>query len=396
MKSILVNRMMPLLFYIYIFALSGSRWNAVYSISCALLWGTVLWQFLKVKHRNIGLPEKKFNLVYWPFFLCIMVSSVILGDTLSIQQAWKYFYWSLPFCLLFILYQYFQYQKLILSAIALALIVIGGHGILQYLQAPQGMYISGLFGNPNHFATMVSLNLTFLLGCLYASKMTVRLRIFLYVACLIGYIALILSGSRGSIIGLIAGGGITIALYTWRNKAGIRSFLRVLAISIAIACAFAGGFLISGKGWQQPYDNERIKLLVSTYHMWSDHPYLGVGLNNWDTEYQQKYILPDAKERTLNIPHNVPAYFFSTTGSLAGCSYLLYSIGVYWYLFKQLKRCQHNVFIVGCMWASLTLTIHGLVDVGIMMENALKLYSGFLGITLASIVMQYKKGVHIK
>ena len=45
------------------------------------------------------------------------------------------------------------------------------------------------------------------------------------------------------------------------------------------------------------------------------------------------------------------------------------------------------------MWASLALTIHGLVDVGIMMENALKLYSGFLGITLASIVMQYKKGI---
>lgn len=63
MKSILVNRMMPLLLYIYIFALSGSRWNAVYSISCALLWGTVLWQFLKVKHRNIGLPEK--NLILY-------------------------------------------------------------------------------------------------------------------------------------------------------------------------------------------------------------------------------------------------------------------------------------------------------------------------------------------
>ncbi len=394
MGTIMARQILPLLFFIYVFSLSGSRWNAVYSISCALLWGTVLWQFLKVKHRNIGLPEKKFNLVYWPFFLCIMVSSVILGDTLSIQQAWKYFYWSLPFCLLFILYQYFQYQKLILLAIALALIVIGGHGILQYLQAPQEMYISGLFGNPNHFATMISLNLTFLLGSLYTFKGTMKLRIFLYIACLIGSIALILSGSRGSIIGLIAGGGITLILYAWQNQTGVKSLLRVLSISIAIAGVFAGGFFcLSGKGWQQSYDNERIKLFISTYHMWADHLYIGVGLNNWDTEYQQKYILPDAKERKLNIPHNVPAYFFSTTGTLAGCGYLLYSLGVYWYLFKQLKRCQHNAFIVGCMWASMALTIHGLVDVGIMMENALKLYSGFLGITLASIMLQYKKRI---
>ena len=44
------------------------------------------------------------------------------------------------------------------------------------------------------------------------------------------------------------------------------------------------------------------------------------------------------------------------------------------------------MFILAFLWSSLSITIHGLVDVGIMLNNAFKLYSGFLGITMASIV----------
>ena len=55
-------------------------------------------------------------------------------------------------------------------------------------------------------------------------------------------------------------------------------------------------------------------------------------------------------------------------------------------MYKELRKTPQNMFILAFLWSSLSITIHGLVDVGIMLNNAFKLYSGFLGITMASIV----------
>lgn len=383
-------RVIPIIFFIYMVALSGSRWNAVYSISCAILWAILLWRILKTKQIIVQLPEKEFNLVYWPFFICIIISSLLIGDIPSIKQAFDYLYWSLPFILLMLFYQSYSKANLVFLALSVALIIIGGAGIWQYTMSPSEMRISGLFGHPNHFATMISLNLSFLLGCLlYRNVIFIRVKYVMYLACIIGFVSLTLSGSRGAMLGLLLGGAITIGIYYSKHKVVRQStILKWAGIFLCAVILCIGGlqFLGSNNQIQRSYDYERIKLLESSYNMWKDHPILGVGLNNWASAYQKTYILPEAKERTLNIPHNVPAYFFSATGTIAGFSYLVYAVGIYTYLYKKMKQQPQNIIIPACMWALAALTIHGLVDVGIMMEDALRLYSGLLGLTVASII----------
>lgn len=392
MEKLKSYRWISVIFFIYMVALSGSRWNAVYSISCGILWGTLLWSIFKTKRLTVQLPEKYFNLVYWPFFICIIISSLVIGDIPSIKQAFDYLYWSLPFILLLLFYQSDPKENLIFLSLSIALIIIGGTGIWQYIMSFSEIRISGLFGHPNHFATMVSLNLSFLVGCLlYRNIIPIRVKSVMYLACIIGAISLIFSGSRGAMLGFLVGGAITVGIYYGKHIATLKWV--VVFLCAAMLCIGGMQFLGNNSQVQRSYDSERIKLLESSYHMWQDHLILGVGLKNWGTAYQQTYILPEAKERTLNIPHNVPAYFFSATGTISGLSYLVYTFGIYTYLYKKMKQQPKNIIILACMWALAALTIHGLVDVGIMMEDAMRLYSGLLGITVASIIHSDKENI---
>lgn len=395
MEKLGLYRVVPIILFIYMVALSGSRWNAVYSISCGMLWGILLWGILKTKQIKVQLPGKEFNLVYWPFFICIIISSLLIGDIPSIKQAFDYLYWSLPFILLLLLYQYYPKESLIFLSISVSLIIIGGFGLEQFIMTSSEIRISGLFNHPNQFATMVSLNLSFLLGYSWFKKThSVYVKSIMYIACIIGAAALIFSGSRGAMLGFILGGIVTIGCYYGKNLLSKPSTaLKWVGVLICVVTLCIGGmqFLGHNNQVQRSYDYERIKLLESSYNMWKDHPILGVGLENWATAYQEAYILPDAKERSLNIPHNVPAYFFSATGTITGLSYLVYAFGVYMYLYKKMKQQHTNVIVPACMWALVALTIHGFVDAGIMMEDALRLYSGLLGITVASIIHSNKE-----
>lgn len=83
------------------------------------------------------------------------------------------------------------------------------------------------------------------------------------------------------------------------------------------------------------YDYERILLWTSSYHMWEDHKIVGVGLANWKDAYQQKYILPEAKEPDLTMPHNVFMIFLSQTGIIGTLGYLIFVIGTMVFLIKR-------------------------------------------------------------
>ena len=64
----------------------------------------------------------------------------------------------------------------------------------------------------------------------------------------------------------------------------------------------AGSIFITLHVAHRPYDQERLLLLQSTFHMWENHKLFGIGMGNWQKEYQQHYILPQAKEPTLPFP----------------------------------------------------------------------------------------------
>lgn len=375
----------------YIFALSISRWNAVYSISCAVLIGVLFFYLYKLRRKFIfHLPDKNFNLIYWPFFLSLIISSVLLGDFPSMISAVNFFYWSTPFLVLYFACQYKFNSKHIITSLAIALWITSGKAIQQYLMADTFIRVTGFFGGPNVLATMLCLNMTFLFSITFGMRASLSkwIKLNSYGALFLGLIALMLTGSRAGMIAIILSAVVSICTYIHASnyRASIKKKCMIVGIIIAIIIFFIGGMLITqNRQIRQHYDAERIRLLISACEMWNDHKMLGVGLKNWGKEYHETYILPDAKEPNLDIPHNVPAYFFSAAGTVSGFAYLLYSFGSFWYLYRELKKNPFNPYIYGFLWAAITVFIHGIVDSGITTNNVLRLYSGMLGITMASI-----------
>ena len=66
------------------------------------------------------------------------------------------------------------------------------------------------------------------------------------------------------------------------------------------------------------------------------------------------------------MPHNVPAWFFSATGSLGGAGYVFFVCWYIWLFCKELKRSDVTWIDAVGFWTFLTITIHGMVDAGII------------------------------
>lgn len=197
--------------------------------------------------------------------------------------------------------------------------------------------------------------------------------------------AMLLTQSRGGIGGLIFG-IITVIAIKYLQQQGINNNKVKICIMFSILTIFFSGIAAVTIGtFHRTYDNERILLLKSTYQMWNDHKLYGVGMGNWKELYQQKYILPEAKEPDLPFPHNNAASFFSMTGTVGGLGYLLFSFGSLMFLIKKIDECPDNYYLYAMVCVSVAVFSHGIVDNTLYNKFIVRMFFGMWGITLASL-----------
>ena len=167
---------------------------------------------------------------------------------------------------------------------------------------------------------------------------------------------------------------------------GVRKEAKQIFCGMLICCLVLGGFFgIFGK-FHRGYDNQRQLFIESSIAMWRDHPVLGVGLTKWETAYYNQYKLPQAFEKTIDMPHNTIALFFSTTGLVGGMSFLIFSFGIFLCLCKYMRRQPDNYLVQAMLWSFVAVSVHGMVDAGLSMRTALRLCSGYMGVTVASVL----------
>ena len=212
-------------------------------------------------------------------------------------------------------------------------------------------------------------------------------------AIISGIFALYLTGSRGAMLGFILGSVFLSVLYGVKKRQFKTLFITLIVI-IGVGLSVSFGNIVGGLS--RSYDMERVYLLESSYNMWNDNKVIGVGLNNWKDEYQKKYILPEAKDRKLVIPHNVVAWFFSATGIIGGVGFLCFALGTLLFLMRMMNNQPNNFFLMAMLWAFVAFSIHGLVDVGITMKSSNRLFFALLGITVASLKWTWCRGVDLK
>lgn len=96
-----------------------------------------------------------------------------------------------------------------------------------------------------------------------------------------------------------------------------------------------------------------------------DHPWLGVGLDNFLYEYP-KYILPEAwREPNLSHPHNFVLDFWVRLG-IGGLLIFLWMVGAFfkraWGTFTTTGDVYVRALMLGLMGSVVDMLAHGLID----------------------------------
>ncbi len=109
----------------------------------------------------------------------------------------------------------------------------------------------------------------------------------------------------------------------------------------------------------------RLQLWRSSWKMFRDHPWLGVGPDNFLYQYRGRYILPAAwQEPDLSHPHDIFLDYGCRLG-LIGLAAGLWLQVVFWRLALPLRRLldrDHRALALGLMASMVSFLAHGLVD----------------------------------
>ena len=125
----------------------------------------------------------------------------------------------------------------------------------------------------------------------------------LIIPTFLGVYTLLMTKTRGAIIGVLIGGVLLAALLYSIKKNNVKKTVLMILVSLAIVGCIGA---VTVQSFHRSYDYERVLLLKSSYAMWEDHKLYGVGFRHWAREYPN-YISPAAREPDLTIPHNVIA-----------------------------------------------------------------------------------------
>lgn len=378
---------------LYLFFLCSTKWNAGVSISAGLL-GVLILLIYGWKKQKICWNSPLFLLFYGIFMGSIILASWLTGDKASFQLSTKFLSYSLPLWIFYLILQ--QSPSLFHSTFwgtmtgSWVLLALTYKDLLHPLKDGR---VHASFASANNFAMCLEAILPLLwmetLQLRTESKHSTRGKVLFGVGLLTSVLltgALFLSKSRGGISGFLLGAmAVLIGSFLQKRKEwSLEKKLSILFVALGIAAVgvFRGTIVFEARS----YDGERLLLAQSAYHMWADHKVYGVGLQQWNRVYREKYILPGAKEPTLSLAHNNVANFFSGTGTLGGVGYLLFTFGSLGILLRKSYQMPDNIYGKMMLWVWLAIFIHGMVDNSLYAKFNTRLYFAMWGISLAALL----------
>lgn len=237
-----------------------------------------------------------------------------------------------------------------ITAIAQGPLGIGGTPAEGVLRA-QAWYPSA-----NHLALMLGRAWPFLLAGALSGRGWMWLP-----AGLVG-LALILTFSTGGWLGAAAGALVVVAAL------GRRQLALRMGSAAAVALVLVSGLAIAGIMPERlnplrQTGGFRLELWQSSLEMVRDHPWLGIGLDNFAYLYQQVYLREGAAaEPNLSHPHNWVLHFWLQLG-LLGLIAFGWLIVQFWRQTRAaLDRPETRWLAAGAAGAMVDLLVHGFFD----------------------------------
>lgn len=321
------------------------------------------------------------------FYGTILIDNLVLGDGESIAEGMDITLLALPFFFFVYLGGKYDIRYGIQWGVIIGSAVITLYGLYRGWAGLDTRYLS-FFAHPNHFGTAIAMLWPFLGYYLLREKQTIfRLGLILLMA--LQLFCLYQTGSRGAVAafagGLLLGSGSMVVSYWKEIPCRIRRIVLAGVLVLCVASGAAFGIMQSERMGTAKIGGERIMMLEASYEIWQDHKILGVGLARWsDYYYAPQYHPAEGREMGLNMPHNMPVYFFTTAGIPGGMGYLIF-LGVSAYtLYKTAEKTGNVWFSAAALAAFWAFTIQGMVDTTIINKIPARIYFMLMGYYLVS------------
>ena len=323
------------------------------------------------------------------WMVCMFIVSIFNnGDNQTfayIQRMIMFFIVGIYFCTLADKKNFFE---AIWVGICCASLVLSLDNIYSFFMLDKWRPNSNLLGNPNKLGGYLILILPFLLAGLYEYYSKKKLFIFGSLSSMLVFVALIISGSRGAMIGFISSicimSVILLAKGFSEKRKYIKTFLKVVSFILVVGFAF---YYLKPDFFIHSSDSERKFLWISAINMITDYPWTGVGLGNFNNVYVNGYISPFAVEPRLTSPHNIFLHYFVNLGILGGSSFIILIITQIYVLVKNIKNdFSQSIWIVAGLVSVLGMVIHGMVDTLITTRPYAMMYWLLYGVACCNII----------
>ena len=209
--------------------------------------------------------------------------------------------------------------------------------------------LDATIGNSAYFAIFCFMYI-FIAGLLWSQSKSSKMRWFYPVLIACNVIALLYSGTRGTMIGLVVGVFITLGILGWKEKGKMRT-LFISAGVVALICVSSififknsavvqSSTILSRIATISPNDitgASRLSIWKISYQAWKERPILGYGQDNFSYIFARKF-LPNNMcnlEPWYDRSHNVFFDWLVAAGALGLLTYLsLYGVTL-WYMWKR-------------------------------------------------------------
>lgn len=345
----------------------------------------VLLLRLWIKHDDwqTALPDGRMRVSLLILMGAIILSSLFSSDISKSLRTFGDYYGYRMLGLYAVLLMIREKRQLAIIAVCVAISFAVNDLAVIYQGIFQGNFRASGFSIYMSVGGFLSMLLPSLVLLLLSGQMDEKYRIPARILLLLGCIALLYNGTRGAWLAVPIVTFLCCGLLMKQKK-------RFVAAAVLVCILFGGIFasvpILSSRlesiGDMNLQSNaERIRLWTSAYHMFEDHPALGVGFAQFKSEYQGGYILPDAKERELTHAHSNVMHMLAECGAV-GLLALLFFWGTWILQSVRIWSTTHEIAALIAAAVVMGLILQGLTEYNMGNSAVMKLHWLLLGLCL--------------
>lgn len=367
--------------YAFFLCISLAGTNVILGI--ALIWGMVSWK--RLRDYSISL-DGNFVKAIMLFLGSMLLSTVVATDThMALQQIWSQTCRFLPLILAITYVRTKKQLSIILLLLGISIMIADLYSVKQSIEGIRRA--TAFTSNAMLYAGQLILLLPIFSAALLAGKnVESKKRLFFVIVILLSIIGLLLNGTRGAWLAVFLALCIPMMIIAKKNpRMWIGVLLGVIVCSMFVLNnPYIEGRLRSMTDLSQRSPAERLLVWSSAWQMFKDNPIIGVGTNNFEKVYMEKYISPKATLK-LTHAHNNFLQMLAENGIIGFCTFAFLFGYIFFSKFKEyLKAPDTNYWALGIALATLSLLLHGLTEYNFDDPQVMRLYWFLLGLSYVS------------